>query len=40
MNREYQHIIEAAEAGGAVLKNYFGQSLEVTEKSMVADCLI
>lgn len=30
-------VIEAARAGGAVLKNYFGQTLETTRKSTAAD---
>jgi myo-inositol-1(or 4)-monophosphatase len=37
MNPDIQKMIAAARAGGAVLKNYFGQSLETIEKSMASD---
>jgi myo-inositol-1(or 4)-monophosphatase len=37
MEKDYQKIIEAAQAGGQVLKNYFGQNLDIEEKSMPAD---
>lgn len=30
-------MIEAAKAGGAVLRQYFGQNLELTEKTMASD---
>jgi myo-inositol-1(or 4)-monophosphatase len=32
-----EKMISAAKAGGAVLKNYFGESVEITQKSTVAD---
>ncbi len=32
-----EKMIEAAKAGGAVLRQYFGQNLELTQKSMAAD---
>lgn len=34
---ELKKMIEAAYAGGKILRNYFGTTLEVTEKSTVAD---
>lgn len=34
---EIQPIIEAAQHGGVVLRNYFGQVLETTQKSTLAD---
>lgn len=34
---EIESIIKAAKAGGAVLNGYFGQALETTQKSTVAD---
>ncbi|OGF28554.1 hypothetical protein A2477_01280 [Candidatus Falkowbacteria bacterium RIFOXYC2_FULL_47_12] len=37
MDRTIEIMTEAARAGGAVLKKYFGQQLVVTEKSTVAD---
>ncbi|MFA6466266.1 MAG: inositol monophosphatase [Patescibacteria group bacterium] len=37
MEEKYQKIIAAARAGGQVLKHYFGQELEVTEKTMPSD---
>lgn len=37
MDRTIGIMTEAAHAGGAVLKKYFGQQLAVTEKSTVAD---
>ncbi len=37
MDIDIQKIINAAHAGGAVLKNYFGQSLETVQKSSAAD---
>ncbi len=37
MEEKYQKIIEAAKAGGQVLKHYFGQVLAIEEKSMPAD---
>lgn len=36
-NINVQKIIEAAEAGGGILRKYFGQVLEIQEKSTVAD---
>lgn len=35
---DIQPLIKAAEAGGRVIADYFGQVLEVEEKSMAADC--
>ncbi|PLX24444.1 hypothetical protein C0580_05155 [Candidatus Parcubacteria bacterium] len=37
MEEKYLKIIEAAKAGGQVLRDYFGQNLAVEEKSMPAD---
>lgn len=37
MEEKYQKIIEAARAGGQVLKHYFGQNLSVEQKSIPAD---
>ncbi|MDD5749620.1 MAG: inositol monophosphatase [Patescibacteria group bacterium] len=37
MEEKYQKIIEAAKAGGQVLKHYLGQLLAIEEKSMPAD---
>ncbi len=37
MEAKYQKIIEAAQAGGQILKQYFGQTLEIEQKSMAAD---
>lgn len=37
MEEKYQKIIEAAKAGGQILKNYFGQELAITEKTSPAD---
>jgi len=37
VEERYKKIIEAAQAGGQVLKHYFGQELEVTEKTMPSD---
>jgi myo-inositol-1(or 4)-monophosphatase len=37
MNRETKVIIKAAEAGGEVLKKYFGQDLKVVQKSFPSD---
>lgn len=34
---KFQHISDAAVAGGLVLTKYFGQSLEVIQKSMASD---
>ena len=37
MKEEYKKIIEAAQAGGQVLKHYFGQNLDVEQKTIPAD---
>lgn len=37
MNTPIDHIIEAAEAGGRELKKYFGQVLDLVEKSTIGD---
>ncbi len=37
LDKKYKPIIEAARAGGEILKNYFGQNLAAEQKSMVAD---
>ncbi len=37
MEVDIKHIIEAAQAGGAILKKYFGQSLDIVQKSIVSD---
>lgn len=37
MNITIDHVIEAARAGGNVLRQYFGTSLEIIEKSMASD---
>lgn len=37
MNSHLEKIIEAAKAGGAVLKKYYGESLETTQKTTVSD---
>ena len=37
MNQEYKKIIEATQSGGAILKKYFGQNLEIEEKTMASD---
>lgn len=37
MDSDLKNIIKAAESGGKVLKKYFGQSLEMTEKSIPSD---
>lgn len=37
MNTSIQRIIEAAEAGGRELKKYFGQVLDLVEKSTIGD---
>lgn len=37
MEEKYQKIIEAAKAGGQVLRHYFGQDLDIEQKSMPAD---
>ncbi|RJQ35438.1 inositol monophosphatase [Candidatus Parcubacteria bacterium] len=37
MEEKYLKIIEAAKAGGAILRQYFGQDLAIEEKSMPAD---
>jgi myo-inositol-1(or 4)-monophosphatase len=37
VKEKYKKIIEAAQVGGQVLKKYFGQDLEMTEKSMPSD---
>lgn len=37
MTKEYEKIIDAAKAGGEVIKKYFGEALEVEQKSIAAD---
>lgn len=37
MEEQYQKIIEAAQAGGQVLKRYFGQNLAIEQKTIPAD---
>jgi myo-inositol-1(or 4)-monophosphatase len=37
MNLDLKKIIKVAESGGQILKKYFGQNLELVEKSTVAD---
>lgn len=37
MDSTIEPIIEAAKAGGTVVRNYFGQNLEIIEKSTAAD---
>lgn len=37
MNPDLQKIIDAARAGGEVLKKYFGATLELSQKTIVAD---
>ncbi|MDO8444267.1 MAG: inositol monophosphatase family protein [bacterium] len=37
MNTNYPKVIEAAEMAGEILRRYFGESLELEEKSMAAD---
>ncbi|MBU1202917.1 inositol monophosphatase [Patescibacteria group bacterium] len=37
MEEKYQKIIEAAQAGGQVLKHYFGQNLDIEQKTIPAD---
>jgi|GEM_PF-383676 len=37
VEEQYKKIIEAAQAGGQILKQYFGQILDIEEKSMPAD---
>src|ERR1700704_2670784 len=36
-NKDLQILIKAAHAGGEVLRKYFGQAMELTEKSTIAD---
>lgn len=37
MNTDIQKIINASKAGGLVLKKYFGQSLEINQKTIACD---
>ncbi len=37
MEEQYKKIIEAAKAGGQILKQYFGQNLDIEQKSSPAD---
>lgn len=37
ISKEFEKIIEAAKAGGEVIKNYFGQSLDIVGKTTPAD---
>jgi len=37
IKKEYKKIIEAAKAGGKIVKKYFGKSLKIEEKSMPCD---
>lgn len=37
MEEQYKKIIEAAQAGGQVLKHYFGQNLDIEQKTIPAD---
>lgn len=37
INKDFQEIIKAARAGGAVVRKYFGKNLEITGKTIPAD---
>lgn len=37
MEKQYENIIKAAKAGGEVLKHYFGQNLDIEQKTIPAD---
>jgi myo-inositol-1(or 4)-monophosphatase len=37
MTKELEIMIEAAEAGGKIVKKYFGRAVEISEKSIAAD---
>ena len=37
IEKDLQILIKAAHAGGEVLRKYFGQALELVEKSTIAD---